>query len=298
MNPNHLETLLAVLDEGTFEAAADALGVTPSAVSQRIKTLEAQTGRVLVHRKVPATATEAGEILAQSARKMALLQAETETALKDRMARVPLVVGVNADSLATWFPNVFHQVAAWGNTALRIRIEDESQTLKLLRAGDVLGAITLDPEPVSGCDVCPLGIMRYIPVAAPQLVAKHQLSDGKVNWDTMPTLRFGPNDAMQAAHLQKRSPGQNSKRMMHEIPSAEAFLAAATAGLGWCLLPEQQIEELLAQKQLVPIDELHYDVALYWQRWRLESQVLQDLTTAVVAAAGEQLLPLDTPTEK
>ena len=40
MNSVHLETLLAIVDEGSFEYAATVLGITPSAVSQRIKSLK------------------------------------------------------------------------------------------------------------------------------------------------------------------------------------------------------------------------------------------------------------------
>ncbi|MGO1167662.1 MAG: LysR family transcriptional regulator, partial [Janibacter sp.] len=48
MHLDQLRALLAVVDHGTFEAAARSLHVTPSAVSQRIKGLERDTGRVLV----------------------------------------------------------------------------------------------------------------------------------------------------------------------------------------------------------------------------------------------------------
>ena len=81
MNPVHLETLLAIVDEGSFDVAAAVLGISPSAVSQRIKALESSTGRVLLRRATPVTATEAGEILVQSARRMALVQAETDARL-------------------------------------------------------------------------------------------------------------------------------------------------------------------------------------------------------------------------
>src|SRR5690625_7318752 len=84
MNPVHLETLLAIVDEGSFEYAATVLGITPSAVSQRIKSLEASTGRVLLRRANPVTATDAGEILVQSARRMALVQAETDARSEER----------------------------------------------------------------------------------------------------------------------------------------------------------------------------------------------------------------------
>ena len=57
MNFEHLRALTAIVDEGTFEAAADALGITPSAVSQRIKALEASVGQVVVRRGAPCTPT-------------------------------------------------------------------------------------------------------------------------------------------------------------------------------------------------------------------------------------------------
>ena len=85
MNPVHLETLLAIVDEGSFDVAAAVLGISPSAVSQRIKALESSTGRVLLRRATPVTATEAGEILVQSARRMALVQAETDARLGHRL---------------------------------------------------------------------------------------------------------------------------------------------------------------------------------------------------------------------
>ena len=93
MNPVHLETLLAIVEEGSFEVAASVLGISPSAVSQRIKALEASTGRVLVRRANPVGATEAGEILVQAARRMALVQAETDARLGQRLAREPMPDG-------------------------------------------------------------------------------------------------------------------------------------------------------------------------------------------------------------
>ena len=160
MNPVHLETLLAIVEEGSFEVAASVLGISPSAVSQRIKALEASTGRVLVRRANPVGATEAGEVLVQAARRMALVQAETDARLGQRLARVPLSVAINSDSLATWFTQVLSDTAQQGDVALRIRIEDEARTLAMLRRGDVLGAVTREHSPVSGCDSTFLGTMR------------------------------------------------------------------------------------------------------------------------------------------
>ena len=147
MNPIHLQTLLTIVDEGSFEDAAYVLGISPSAVSQRIKALEKTVGRLLLRRSTPVSATEAGEVLMQAARRMALLQAETMANLKERIATIPLSVAINADSLATWFPPVLARVASWDAVTLTLRIEDESHSLNLLRRGDVLGAVTRAPTP-------------------------------------------------------------------------------------------------------------------------------------------------------
>lgn len=102
-----LAAFAAVLEEGSFEAAARRLSITPSAVSQPIKALEDRLGQVLVVRQTPCRPTPAGERLLRRVRPMQALQAE---ALADflpekngtTLAR-SVALAVNDDSLATWF---------------------------------------------------------------------------------------------------------------------------------------------------------------------------------------------------
>lgn len=288
MNQNHLATLLAVLDEGSFEGAADALRITPSAVSQRIKALESDVGRVLIRRTSPVAATDAGEILAQAARRMALLQAETDVALERSISRVPLSVAINADSLATWFTDVFADVAQWKHATLQLRIEDEAHSLTLLRRGDCLGAVTTEANAVSGCEVRELGVMRYRPVATPALKNAYMV-DGAINWADMPVLRYGPNDALQESDWRGRLPERPRERRVSQIPSSEAFLMAVHSGLGWAYLADLQSKPFLDSGELVPLDDTFVDVPLYWQHWRLQSSMLEGLTQSVVAAAKQHL---------
>src|SRR5512139_1763166 len=101
-----LSALAAVVREGSFERAARALHVTPSAVSQRIRLLEERVGCALVVREQPCRATETGRRLCQHVDRVRLLEQELQDALPalaaQGMARVRLPVAVNADSLATW----------------------------------------------------------------------------------------------------------------------------------------------------------------------------------------------------
>ena len=285
MNPVHLETLLAIVDEGSFDVAAAVLGISPSAVSQRIKALESSTGRVLLRRATPVTATEAGEILVQSARRMALVQAETDARLGHRLARVPLSVAVNSDSLATWFRRVLSDTARRGDVALRIRIEDEARTLAMLRRGDVLGAVTREATPVSGCESSFLGTMRYFPVAATHIA--ESFHSGRLTWETMPLVGYGPNDQVLDDAMRERFIDSAVVRArVSQIPSSEGYLEAVRVGLGWGLLPQAQALPLLEAKELVLLDGSPLDIDLYWQRWRLESEVLGELTRSVIEAAS------------
>ncbi|MDK4248172.1 ArgP/LysG family DNA-binding transcriptional regulator [Corynebacterium accolens] len=285
MNPVHLETLLAIVEEGSFEVAASVLGISPSAVSQRIKALEASTGRVLVRRANPVGATEAGEVLVQAARRMALVQAETDARLGQRLARVPLSVAINSDSLATWFTQVLSDTAQRGDVALRIRIEDEARTLAMLRRGDVLGAVTREHSPVSGCDSTFLGTMRYFAVAAPHIA--EGFHSGRFTWETMPLVGYGPNDQVLDDAMRERFIDSHVVRArVSQIPSSEGYLEAVRVGLGWGLLPQAQAQPLVESKELLLLDDHQLDIDLYWQRWRLESEVLSDLTRSVINAAA------------
>ena len=170
-----LAAFAAVIELGSFDAAAERLHVTPSAVSQRIKALEQRVGQVLVVREKPCTATAAGVPLLRLAAQTALLEAEALAEMgggDGASARIALAV--NADSMATWFTGVF---AALGDVLFDIRIEDQDHSARLLREGVVMGAVTTERTPVPGCRVQPLGVMRYIPVASPAYIERY-LSDG------------------------------------------------------------------------------------------------------------------------
>lgn len=285
----NLDTLLAIVDTGSFDAAAATLGVSASAVSQRIKALESDVGRVLVRRASPAAATPAGEILVQTARRMELLEKEAELQLEGRLNSVPLSVVINADSLATWFRQVLADAATWPGAGLNISIEDERHSLQMLRRGDCMAVVTTESVATAGCEVDYLGRHRYLPVCQPELARR--FSEGEYSWQTLPAARFGSKDLMEAAFLQQElgeftpSPDRREFR----IPSYDGILDAVLAGLGWAMVPESSIWPLIEKGKLVQLHPACLDVPLYWQRWKVESVMLDRLTDSIHAAAASGL---------
>lgn len=291
---DQVRTLLAVVDAGTFDAAAAALHVTPSAVSQRIKTLEQRTGRVLLTRTKPIRPTESGHVVVRFARQLAALERDTQIELGIAAESVPvrLSIAVNADSLATWFLPALTRVPQSPPVAFDIRREDETHTAALLREGQVMAAVTSSAEPVTGCTVRPLGRARYMPVANPQFAACH-LAAGPLErcLPDVPVVVFDRRDELQDQFVRSLAPDEpGASRLRHYVPTSEGFRDAVAAGLGWGLVPEPQAEPLLqsgALTELAPGQRV--DVPLYWQQWKLDVPALALVAETIGLAAAESL---------
>ena len=286
LNPGQLDALVAIAEHGSFEAAARELHITPSAVSQRVPALEAIAGQVLVSRGAPCRPTPHGERLVRLGRQTRLLYDEASEAL-GAVTTVELPVAVNADSLTTWFRDVLATAAGWDGTAIRLQVEDQAYSQQLLRSGDVLAAVTSDPEAVQGCSVEPLGALRYVPAAAAAFADRWRRGRAP-DWAAMPAVVFGAKDDLQQDMLRRRGVPQLPP-VVHQVPTSADFLAAVRIGLGWGMLPEPQARADLAAGQLVRLSGDVLDVPLFWQRWRLDSPRLTTLTDAVREAAGRHL---------
>jgi LysR family transcriptional regulator (chromosome initiation inhibitor) len=287
LNPAQLDALVAIAESGTFDAAARALHVTPSAISQRIRALETAAGQVLITRGTPCVPTPHGRRLVQLGRQTRLLYDEAARELHSPSVAVALPIAVNADSLATWFRDVLKEAAAWSGTAIRVSVEDQAHSQELLRSGDVLAAVTSDPSPVQGCTVEPLGLLRYLPAATPEFAATWRRGRS-LDWAAMPTMIFNDKDDLQPEVL-RRHGVERLPPVVHRIPSSADFYAAVLLGLGWAMVPRLQAGDDLAAGRLERLSRDLTDVPLYWQRWRLDAPSLATLTDAVRRAARRNL---------
>jgi len=279
LDGQQLTAFAAVIELGSFDAAAERLHVTPSAISQRIKGLEQRVGQVLVVREKPCRATAAGIPLLRLAAQTAMLESEAlaETA-GGSTERTRIAIAVNADSMATWFNAVFDRLPG---VLFDIRIEDQDHSAQLLREGAVMGAVTTERAPVPGCRVQSLGVMRYVPVAAAEYVREH-LPDGftAAAAAMAPSLAWNRDDALQD-NLIRKAFRRPIGRPVHYVPTAEGFGAAVRAGLGWGMYPEQ-----LVNADFVQITDVHLDVPLYWQSWKMDSVLVGTVGAAVLDAAA------------
>lgn len=288
-----VETLATVVRDGTFDAAARTLHLTPSAVSQRIKALEQRVGRVLVVRSKPVRATEAGQTLLRLGQQLSLLEHETLRQLgtePDRDRPTTLPIAVNADSLATWILAPLARVAARESIVFDLVRDDQDHTAGLLAAGTVMAAVTSDATPVPGCTSAPLGRLRFRAYATPAF-AKQWFPDGPTAaaLDRAPRIDFDRKDTLQA-RFARRLARRTVDPPRHYVPASADFAVATRLGLGWAMLPAAQSAGPVRAGELVDLAPgRHLDVPLHWQQWNLRSSLIDAVASEVRTEAARAL---------
>ena len=292
-----LECLAASVEEGGFERAALRLSVTQSAVSQRLRALEAQVGTVLLVRSRPIKPTSAGRLLIKHAMQMRLLRADLESDLQDLTPGASAMreedrisIAINADSIATWALPALGQMVIEG-LPLEIITDDQDFTHEWLREGQVLGCITTLKQALRGCKVLPLGVMHYVAIASPAYASAH-CPQGLTphNFRSLAFIAFNRKDDLQTEFVSRACGLRRVALSQRFVPSVEGQVQATLAGWGACVLPELKVANLLASGELVNLaPQVTLPVNLYWHCWNLDSVVIDRLTASLSNAAAVAL---------
>ncbi|MBY3065614.1 LysR family transcriptional regulator ArgP [Rhizobium laguerreae] len=291
-----LRAVATIVQTGSFERAATALNVTPSAISQRVKQLEERLGVVLIVRGTPCTATEKGEWLCRHMENVGMLEAELFGQLPalvdpdEPRQRVTLQIATNADSLGTWFVEAMSNFSKSSPYLLNVAVDDQDHTAEWLQRGRVIAAVTSLEKPVRGCRRFALGVLRYHATATPDFVTSHfpqgVTSEAIRN---APALTFNQKDRLQSSWI-RRTFERDLDYPTHWLPSPQSFVEASLSGMGWGMNPTQLTREHLASGRLIElVPDTPLDVPLYWQINRLAADRLADLTREVVTVAKRRL---------
>ena len=298
-DPAALECLAAIVEEGGFERAAQRLNVTQSAVSQRLRALEAQVGSVLIVRSRPLRPTSAGQLLLKHTKQMRLLRADLERDLQELAPSAPggtrederISIAINADSIATWAMGALHDLVRQ-RLPLEIIVDDQDFTQEWLRSGQVLGCVTTLKQALRGCKMVPLGAMPYVAVASAAF-AQQYLPQGLTphNFRGVSFWSFNRKDDM-ASEFVARAFGLKRVALNHLfVPSAEGQMRAVAAGWVVGVVPELLARGALADGSMVDLAPGRaLSIELYWHCWNLESELLDALTAALTGAAAQALV--------
>jgi LysR family transcriptional regulator (chromosome initiation inhibitor) len=277
-----IEGLAMVAREGGFDKAARALYLTQSAVSQRVKLLEELTGQVLIARTTPPQATSAGRKLLKHYLQVKRLEDDLMGEIGNPASKgfASIAVGINADSLAIWLLDAIQSFLFEERVLLDIRVDDQEQTHRLLKDGEVMGCISTQEQPMQGCRIEYMGRMNYRMMAAPGFAARcfpNGLTIEEVR--RAPALIFDRKDDLHHKLLHQALEEVPASIPTHYVPSVEKYAEFIALGLAYGMLPDQQSTSLVRTGQIVDLSpDCHVPVKLYWHCWSLKSKLLSKFT--------------------
>lgn len=247
-----LRSFVSVVDSGGFTRAGERVHRTQSTVSQQIKRLEDDFGRVLLNRAgKTVTATEDGERLLSYARRILALAEEARDVLARPESEGAVRLGIPEDFAAYRLPQLLGNFArARPGLRLDVRADQSKYLRRDLERGDIdLALIKRDAGEKGGIAVWPERIHW--------VTSKKNPIDATAQ--SLPLVFFTIGCLYRTRAIHAIEAGGRNWHMAYTSSSLSGIQAAVAAGLGLSILPEIAIQAdhrvLTAKDGFAPIDK-------------------------------------------
>ncbi|WP_044874499.1 LysR family transcriptional regulator [Pseudomonas sp. LFM046] len=245
-----LKVFLAVLDGGSFSAAARKLGRVPSAVSMAISQLEAELDMVLFDRSTrKALPTAAAFALEPQARRVAsqlnLLDAHALQLHQGLERRLTLAMAPELQTGA-WSRPLATLAREFPTLEIEVRSASQAEAVRMLHEGSVQLALVFERPGIDERETfLEAGSQLLVAVAAPGSPGADQ--DHPLAEEQMSNLR-------QIIVATGEPTGSDPRVVLsHRVWLTDSYLATldlVQAGLGWAYLPQPLIQPLIASGAL------------------------------------------------
>ena len=288
-----LRVLHAVAGHGSLAAAAHALHLTPSAVSQQMAKLEREAGCVLAERQGRRLRlTDEGLVLAAHADRILAAVAEASADLDERRGRVlgTVTVGAFATASRGLMPAVITTCAQrYPDLEVRLRESEPYQSLPLVAAGDLDVAVAQDwmnlptamPDRLGstdiGLDYADIALPPDHPLVTRDGIALLDLAQEPWIASTVGTICYDwlTTTFRRAGH---------EPRIVHQAAEFPTQLSLVAAGFGVAVVPRLAADSVPPGVHLVPVEPaLHRRVFATWR----EEAARRPAIRAVVDALKE-----------
>lgn len=287
-----IEALYVVQELQSFEAAAKKLKITQSAISQRIKNLEAYYGEPALIRTLPYRPTRLGKELIGHFKRISLLEEELDRQLDPTKGLPHVSIALNRDSLETWFLDFIEEKDLFNKIVLEIIADDQELTLNYLKNGLVSACLSTTPKEIVAGEVHFLGNMEYVLAASPHFVKKY--FSGKSNKQSLnaaPAIKFDLNDKLHERYVEHFFGLNGDELNFHIMPSVRGFKKFVIAGYGYALIPTVDIQDELKRGELISIfPDKVWQVPLYWHCWSIQSKFYQEFNTGIIRYVKNRLM--------
>lgn len=217
-----LQTLVAIVDSGSFAAAAQRIHRTQSAVSMQMRRLESIAGKPIFDRASrKARLTPAGETLLAYARRILTLEGEAFALLGDAELSGTIRLGWPEDCVASLLPDILVSFATdYPQAAISLRCDDSAVLREQIAAGEL--DLALVARGAGWQDVEPIRREPLVWVASP---------DFEAGAEFLPVALCLPGSVTRGHALQTLSNTGRPHRIALVSPNLAGLLTVARAGL-------------------------------------------------------------------
>lgn len=244
MDTRQLETFLAVTQHGGFAAAARAVNLTTSAVSQQIASLEQETGAVLFDRsRRPPTLTTKGAEVLVAARTILRIVTETKATVTGGEVRGTLALGTLRTGGSSIVPQALAQLRAiYPELTYRLRIGMSEELMTEVVSGQLDAALVADHVAVPPS-------LRWTPVVSEPLVVlvppgkKVQKLEELI--ETVPYVRYRTQVQLARQIDTEIARFGLSPQQVVSVNTMTTVIGCVQAGLGFAVIPYMALQDAL-----------------------------------------------------
>jgi len=290
----HLVTLCAVIDRGSFSAAAETLGISQPAVSSQIRSLEERLGERLLDRSGRGVrVTEAGRVVERYARQVIALEDELERELGDVDGRIAgrLELGSSTGPGEVLLPGILGRFRqAHPDVTVSLVVHDSRTICDMVLEGvldlGIVGAV----REQRGLTLTPFlrdELVLITPpdhaLAAAQAIALSDLASIEL---ISQQAGSGVRDTLEAAF---RAAGLPIVRSSMELGLQQSVKAAVLDGLGVSVISRGAVTAEVADGRLAAVPVEGADLVRDFSTVRAAGRTPARLTTAFLAFAAAEL---------
>ena len=292
MDFRHLKTLVAIAEHKSFAAAADAIGLTQSAVSLHVKALEDQLQTTLFDRTTrPPLLNTQGTALVEKAREIIGLCDGLTDSLRGERVVGSLELGAIPTALTGILPDALVALRA-SHPELRIRVTSDlsADLAEAVRRGSLDVAVVSEPTHLAaGLSWHPI-VSEPLMVIAPQHTPMGpDREPDRALLESLPFLQFKRSawaGRLIDTHLRER--GIHVRPSM-EIDSLEAVAGMVSRGLGVSIAPMRAMAEPLPENvRAVPFGDppLMRNIGLIERSENAKIDMVKALYETLIAACA------------
>lgn len=290
MEIRHLRTLTTVADADSFASAADQLFITPAAVSQQVRQLEAELGMQLFDRSLrPPRLNTSAETLVARARELIEHFDDFKSSAREYRVRGKLSLGSVNGITASLLPETLRSLRR-RYPEVRVRIEEGSsrQLMRRVKRRELDAAIVSDVNDLPGS-------IERLPIFSEPLVVIENRSQPLAPWRTIlkrgPFLRLNKTSGLGGLidDSLKRFRIRVDEAM--ELDSTDSIVQMTLSGLGCGVVPMGRVSvEASRALRIFPFGEpqVHRQVVLVQRERDDPSELLRLLYREIQSQIAER----------